>query len=132
MGWIAGWHGGLYCMLIRLGAVHTAAACRPATWCSVRNGLCMSSALRHETDEDRKARKERVKADKQAKRARRQGFVPEGFGNKPCTICSKGADLLIRYAVLMVSWARHRLCCLTPLLLQVPDRRHRGLAHGVR
>ena len=56
----------------------------------------MASALRNETPEQRKARKEEVKAQKADKRARREGHVPDNYGQKPCSICKQQKDLLIR------------------------------------
>ena len=56
----------------------------------------MASALRNETPEQRKARKEEVKAQKADKRARREGHVPDDYGQKPCSICKQQKDLLIR------------------------------------
>ena len=56
----------------------------------------MASALRNETPEQRKARKEEVKAQKADKRARREGHVPDDYGQKPCSVCKQQKDLLIR------------------------------------
>lgn len=56
----------------------------------------MASALRNETPEQRKARKEEIKAQKADKRARREGHVPDDYGQKPCSICMQQKDLLIR------------------------------------
>lgn len=56
----------------------------------------MASALRNETPEQRKARKEEVKAQKADKRARREGHVPDDYGQKSCTLCKQQKDLLIR------------------------------------
>lgn len=56
----------------------------------------MASALRNETPEQRKARKDEVKAQKADKRARREGHVPDDFGQKPCSVCKEQKDLLIR------------------------------------
>lgn len=56
----------------------------------------MASALRNETREERVARKELVKKEKAEKRARREGHVPEEYGQKPCGLCHQKRDLLIR------------------------------------
>lgn len=56
----------------------------------------MASALRNESREERAARKELVKKEKAEKRARREGHVPEGYGQKPCDLCHQLKDLLIR------------------------------------
>ena len=56
----------------------------------------MASALRNETPEQRKARKEEVKAQKAEKRARREGHVPDDYGQKSCSVCKEQKDLLIR------------------------------------
>ena len=56
----------------------------------------MASALRNETPEQRAARKEQVKQQKADKRARREGHVPESYGQKLCTLCQQQKDLLIR------------------------------------
>lgn len=56
----------------------------------------MASALRNETPEQRKARKDEVKAQKAEKRARREGHVPDDYGQKPCSLCEQQKDLLIR------------------------------------
>lgn len=56
----------------------------------------MASALRNETPEQRKARKEEVKAQKADKRARREGHIPDDYGQKSCSICKQQKDLLIR------------------------------------
>lgn len=59
----------------------------------------MASALRNETREQRAARKEEVKREKAEKRARREGYIPEGYGQKDCDLCQQKKDLLIRYLV---------------------------------
>ena len=51
---------------------------------------------RNETPEERAARKEAVKQQKAEKKARREGHVDEGYGQKLCTVCDKPKDLLIR------------------------------------
>lgn len=56
----------------------------------------MASALRNETREQRAARKEEVKKEKAEKRARREGYIPEGYGQKDCDLCQQKKDLLIR------------------------------------
>ena len=56
----------------------------------------MASTLRNETPEQRKARKDEVKAQKAEKRARREGHVPDDYGQKPCSVCKQQKDLLIR------------------------------------
>ena len=56
----------------------------------------MASALRNETLEQRKARKDEIKAQKADKRARREGHVPDYYGQKPCSLCKHKKDLLIR------------------------------------
>lgn len=43
----------------------------------------------------RKQRKEAVKAQKRERRAKRMGNAPES-GRKPCDLCSKEVDLLVR------------------------------------
>ena len=55
-----------------------------------------ASALRNETPEQRAARKEQVKAQKADKRARREGHVPDDYGQKQCNLCNQQKDLLIR------------------------------------
>ena len=67
----------------------------PATAITLQR-YTMASALRNETPEQRKARKEEVKAQKADKRARREGHVPEDYGQKACSICKQQKDLLIR------------------------------------
>ncbi len=51
---------------------------------------------RNESPEARAARKALVKEEKQARRARREGDVPEEYGQKNCELCHKMKDLLIR------------------------------------
>ncbi|KAL4436549.1 hypothetical protein ABPG75_003688 [Micractinium tetrahymenae] len=51
---------------------------------------------RGETPEERKARKEAVKASKAARRAQREGAADEDVGRKPCDLCSQPKDTLIR------------------------------------
>lgn len=64
--------------------------------------VCMSSTpgkKRGETAEERAARKAAVKAEKQRKRAAREGRMEEvdpNHGRKPCDLCDKLCDLLIR------------------------------------
>ncbi|KAK9799823.1 hypothetical protein WJX73_005191 [Symbiochloris irregularis] len=53
-------------------------------------------ALRNESKEDRAARKQAVKEVKAAKKERKQGIIPEDYGQKECTLCQKKVDLLIR------------------------------------
>lgn len=53
-------------------------------------------ALRNETLEQRASRKEQVKLQKADKRARREGHIPDDYGQKPCTLCKQQKDLLIR------------------------------------
>ena len=57
----------------------------------------MAFALRNETPEQRAARKEQVKQQKADKRARREGHVPDSYGQKLCTLCQQHKDLLIRW-----------------------------------
>lgn len=59
-------------------------------------GRVMTSALRNETPEQRAARKEQIKAQKADKRARREGHVPDEYGQKQCSLCNQLKDLLIR------------------------------------
>lgn len=59
-------------------------------------GRVMTSALRNETPEQRAARKEQIKAQKADKRARREGHVPDEYGQKQCSLCIQLKDLLIR------------------------------------
>lgn len=68
----------------------------PATLARTLQRHTMASALRNETPEQRKARKEEIKAQKADKRARREGHVPDDYGQKPCNICKQQKDLLIR------------------------------------
>ncbi|KAL0036255.1 hypothetical protein WJX79_010383 [Trebouxia sp. C0005] len=56
----------------------------------------MATALRNETPEQRAARKEQIKAQKADKRARREGHVPDEYGQKQCSLCDQLKDLLIR------------------------------------
>lgn len=42
------------------------------------------------------ARKEAKKAKKAAKRLQREGNAPASTGQKPCTVCGKSSDLLVR------------------------------------
>ncbi|GIL56805.1 hypothetical protein Vafri_12105 [Volvox africanus] len=56
-------------------------------------------ARRNETEEERAARKAATKAAKSAKRAELQGCGDPGKGRKPCTLCSRPRDLLIRCQV---------------------------------
>lgn len=56
----------------------------------------MATALRNETPEQRTARKEQIKAQKADKRARREGHVPDEYGQKQCSLCNQLKDLLIR------------------------------------
>lgn len=51
---------------------------------------------RNESSEERAARKALVKEEKAARRARKEGNVPEEYGQKNCELCSKLKDLLIR------------------------------------
>lgn len=53
-------------------------------------------ALRNETLEQRASRKEQIKLQKADKRARREGHIPDDYGQKPCTLCKQQKDLLIR------------------------------------
>ena len=53
---------------------------------------------RNESPEDRAARKALVKEEKAARRARREGDVPDDYGQKNCELCHKMKDLLIRSA----------------------------------
>ena len=54
-------------------------------------------ALRNESKEERAARKEATKQEKAAKRERKQGNIPEDYGQKECDLCQRKRDLLIRY-----------------------------------
>lgn len=51
-----------------------------------------------ETAEERQARKAAVKEAKQSKRLQKQGLV-ENAGQKPCTLCLRPRDLLIRCTI---------------------------------
>lgn len=62
----------------------------------VHLGRVMATALRNETPEQRAARKEQIKAQKADKRARREGHVPDEYGQKQCSLCDQLKDLLIR------------------------------------
>lgn len=67
-----------------------------------------------ETAEERAARKAAIKADKAHKRAVREGklaTVDPDYGKKPCDLCGKLVDLLIRYAA---SSFIHGCTCDTP------------------
>lgn len=60
--------------------------------------LTVAMALRNESKEERAARKQAVKAEKAAKRERKQGIIPDDYGQKECSLCQKNVDLLIRRA----------------------------------
>ncbi|KXZ51289.1 hypothetical protein GPECTOR_13g776 [Gonium pectorale] len=66
-------------------------------------------ARRNESEEERAARKAAVKAAKAEKRAERQGQGDPAKGQKPCTLCSRPRDLLIRCQV-DESGAWHMAC----------------------
>ncbi|GLC46281.1 hypothetical protein PLESTF_001774700 [Pleodorina starrii] len=62
-------------------------------------------ARRNETDEERAARKAATKAAKAEKRAERQGLGDPAKGRKPCSLCGRPRDLLIRCQVdATLSW----------------------------
>lgn len=58
----------------------------------------LTMARRNETQEEREARKVQQKVAKQAKRLERQGLGDSSAGQKACTLCGRGRDLLIRQA----------------------------------
>jgi len=51
-----------------------------------------------ETEEERAARKAAHKAAQEAKRAKREGRAAPGVGRKPCALCQRPRDLLVRCA----------------------------------
>lgn len=51
---------------------------------------------RNETTDQRDQRKAAQKAAKEAKRLQRQGLGGDGYGQKPCSLCQRPRDLLIR------------------------------------
>ena len=71
------------------------AASRTSTRASIQTSA-LAMALRNESKEERAARKQAIKEEKAAKRERKQGIVPEDYGQKPCDLCEKQSDLLIR------------------------------------
>ena len=68
----------------------------PTVTARVHLGRVMATTLRKETPEQRAARKEQIKAQKADKRARREGHVPDEYGQKQCSLCNQLKDLLIR------------------------------------
>lgn len=48
------------------------------------------------TEDVKAARKAAKKSQKAATRAKREGNAPEATGQKPCGVCERGRDLLIR------------------------------------
>lgn len=53
-------------------------------------------ARKNETEEEKTERKAAKKAVKEAKRLQRQGLGDPGQGQKPCSLCQRPRDLLIR------------------------------------
>ena len=60
--------------------------------------VSINSNSRH-TEVEKLARKAAKKAQKAEKRAKREGNAPESAGRKPCDLCERGMDLLIRCQV---------------------------------
>lgn len=58
--------------------------------------LLQPMARRNEAPEERLARKAAQRADKQSKRLQRAGLGDPTLGQKDCTLCGRGRDLLIR------------------------------------
>eukprot|EP00959_Pyramimonas_sp_CCMP1952_P346643 7260187-Pyramimonas_sp.AAC.1 len=63
------------------------------------NAELSTSAKSRHTEEEKAARKEAKKAQKALARAKREGNAPESAGQKPCDLCERGVDLLIRCQV---------------------------------
>jgi hypothetical protein len=56
-------------------------------------------ARRQETQEAKAERKAAKKAVKEAKRMQRQGISTVPVGQRPCTLCSRERDLLVRWVI---------------------------------
>ena len=54
-------------------------------------------AKRQESQDGKAERKAAKKAVKEAKRLQRQGLSPLPVGQRPCTLCSRERDLLVRW-----------------------------------
>lgn len=65
---------------------------------------------RGETEEERRARKEAVKAQKAQRRLQRQGQQEPDVGRKPCDLCQRMADTLIRCTIDESKQASAGLC----------------------
>ncbi len=86
----------LFCMSTKGSNSHDLTANNAAeTYAAEERG----TRKRGETVDERRARKAAVKADKQRKRAAREGrleYLNPDYGRKSCDLCNKLCDLLIR------------------------------------
>jgi hypothetical protein len=58
-------------------------------------------ARQNEGAEEREQRKAAKKATKEQQRLKREGRAGPGVGQKPCTLCDRPRDLLIRWGWLL-------------------------------
>lgn len=85
------------CMFINLRSLHRPVALVVATSrFSSRHPAVRVMGRQNETEEQKAARKQAKKASKEARRLQRQGLGSPDLGQKPCTLCGRQRDLLIR------------------------------------
>jgi hypothetical protein len=85
-------------MLLHLRWIHRPVASAVATTRpSSRLPAVRVMGRQNETEEQKAERKQAKKDQKEARRLQRQGLGSPDLGQKPCTLCGRQRDLLIRY-----------------------------------
>lgn len=100
----------LRCTVCRRQPYHGAQSVWPLFPAPYRR-LLTPMAKRNESAEQRAERKQAKKAAKDAKRLQRRGLHDPSFGQKPCTLCGRSRDLLIRYGQGADCWRCRQAVC---------------------